>query len=597
VAARSESSSGTRVLELEALLTNERAKLAAERAKLAALTAEHNLLKLAFEDLRMKVALAHHRLVVAKAERIDTTQLEIELGQRVAELDALNREHGIDINPKATGPGGAPTGSVPPRGANANGEPPPKGKPGKPSGRRQLREVDIPEQRIELTDPDLEGKVPRIGFEESCKLMWRRAGHTRLVVARAKYRDAGSGEAGVAEEPMLLTTPLPPQILPRSIGTPSLFAHTINEKLCFGMPFHRQADRMTYLGVPLDRSVMCRWAEELGATVGATVVHAMRNEAMRTAFCIATDATGILVQPIPGGDRVRRACTRGHFLVQIADQDHVFFEFLAKETSATIGELFRGFSGYIQADAKSVYNLLYKPPSERPPPTEDEPPDLAERFEVGCWAHLRRKWWESAITTKNVVAREGLLRIKRVFDLDRTWKGKSAREIKELRELHLRPHTDAFFAWARDQYELVKGVRGMLRSALGYAVRQEGALVRFFDDGRLRLTNNDSERELRRIATGRNAWLFVGSEDHGQATGNLLTLIASARLHGLDSEGYLRDLFRILPHWPSGRFLELAPKYWRATRARLDPAQLEDELGLLTIPLELPPTTEQAASS
>ena len=30
------------------------------------------------------------------------------------------------------------------------------------------------------------------------------------------------------------------------------------------------------------------------------------------------------------------------------------------ETSAAIGELFRGFSGYVQADAKSVYDLLFK---------------------------------------------------------------------------------------------------------------------------------------------------------------------------------------------------------------------------------------------
>ncbi|MFN0248644.1 MAG: redoxin domain-containing protein [Kofleriaceae bacterium] len=30
-------------------------------------------------------------------------------------------------------------------------------------------------------------------------------------------------------------------------------------------------------------------------------------------------------------------------------------------------------------------------------------------------------------------------------------------------------------------------------------------------------------------ATGRNAWLFVGSDDYGQATGNLLSLIASSR--------------------------------------------------------------------
>jgi hypothetical protein len=592
------------------LLAAERAKLVAEQAKLAALTIQHDLLKLAYEDLRIKVALDRHRLVVAKAERLDTMQLEIDLGAKLAELDALNQQLGLlaaPLPPPVEAPAPAGDGGDGGDGGGGGGGGPRPGRPGapkpKPTGRRALRDLEMPSDRIELTDPDLEGTAPRMGFEDSFAVMWRRAGLVRLNIARVKYRLSPSTEpasdAPVASprEPVLLTAPAPPHILPRSLGTPSLFAHLINEKFCYGMPFYRQADQLAHLGVTIDRGLMCRWAEHLGGTVGATVVHAMHDDAMRTAFCIATDATGILVQPIAGGDKKRRACTRAHFLVQIADRDHVFFEFLARETSATIGALFRGFAGYVQADAKSVYNLLYLPPDQRPPPDDDAAPDLAERAEVGCWSHLRRKFWEAAVTTHDPVAREACLRIKRVFDLDRTWKKESAATIQAQRELHLRPHTDAFFAWADVEYARVKHQRGLLRTALGYAVRQRAAMTRFFDDGRLRLTNNEAERELRRIATGRKAWLFVGSEDHGQAAGNLLTLIASARLHGLDSEAYLRDLFRVLPHWPQGRYLELAPKYWLATRARLDPAQLKAELGPLSVPPELPPAAEQSSAS
>jgi hypothetical protein len=59
---------------------------------------------------------------------------------------------------------------------------------------------------------------------------------------------------------------------------------------------------------------------------------------------------------------------------------------------------------------------------------------------------------------------------------------------------------------------------------------------------------------------------------------------ASAKLHGLEPEGYLRDLLRVLPHWPRDRYLELAPLYWAETRARIDDAELERELGPLTVP-------------
>lgn len=236
--------------------------------------------------------------------------------------------------------------------------------------------------------------------------------------------------------------------------------------------------------------------------VGATVVTAMRDDALAHAFCIATDATGVLVQPLPTGDKQRRACQRGHYFVQLADRDHVFFEYTPKETSAVVGEMFRGFSGYVQADAKSVYDALFRPPDQRPPPDDGADADLAERHEVGCWSHARRKFWEAAIT-KDPIAREGLARIGRIFELDRSWRKQPPDEIRSLRDLHLRAHTDAFFAWVAAEWERVRDQRGLLRTALGYAHRQQGPLTRFYDDGRLKLDNNASERELRRIAVGR----------------------------------------------------------------------------------------------
>jgi hypothetical protein len=112
------------------------------------------------------------------------------------------------------------------------------------------------------------------------------------------------------------------------------------------------------------------------------------------------------------------------------------------------------------------------------------------------------------------------------------------------------------------------------------------------EDGRLVLDNNRSERALRTIAVGRKAWLFCGSDDHAEAAANHFSLIASARLHGLDPEAYLRDLLRVLPHWPKDRNLELAPKHWAATRARLDARELELEIG----PLTVPPAEEKPAA-
>src|SRR5262249_51467155 len=91
-----------------------------------------------------------------------------------------------------------------------------------------------------------------------------------------------------------------------SFATPSMVAHVASDKFCDGLPLHRQEDRFARLGMPIDRGTMCRWLEEAGATVGATVVEAMRREALTTAHCIATDATGVLVQPEPRPDKQRQ---------------------------------------------------------------------------------------------------------------------------------------------------------------------------------------------------------------------------------------------------------------------------------------------------
>jgi hypothetical protein len=108
------------------------------------------------------------------------------------------------------------------------------------------------------------------------------------------------------------------------------------------------------------------------------------------------------------------------------------------------------------------------------------------------------------------------------------------------------------------------------------------------------LDNNRCESALRgTIATGRKAWLFVGSDDHAESAGHLFALIASCRLHGLDPEAYLRDLFRVLAHWPSSRYLELAPKYWASARARLDPDELAREIGPLAVPPPLATAAEE----
>ena len=48
------------------------------------------------------------------------------------------------------------------------------------------------------------------------------------------------------------------------------------------------------------------------------------------------------------------------------------------------------------------------------------------------------------------------------------------------------------------------------------------------------------------------------------------------------------EVRRVLPHWPRHRYLELSPKHWSATRARLRPEELAVPLSAFEIPPEAP---------
>jgi len=572
-------------------------KLSATTNKLATITSERDNLRKAYRQLMEQFELLKRRIFIAKAERVDATQLELEFEKTKKKLDALAQQLAGNAAMADATPGGDQPDEP---GSRPSGKPPAKGKtPSK--GRRNLADrADLPQRRIEIRDADLEKDGGTfIGWELSYKLGYQRPEAVRVVLARAKYKTPGADgeskplpdDATVIEQDgkrfTIVTAPLPLLLIRRGLLAPSMLAHVIVQKFRFGMPFFRQEEQLEADGIELDRGTMARSTEDIGASLGAIVL-ACVEDARKNAFCLSTDATGVAIRPEPLPDGRRQPCRKGHFFVVLADKKHIFFEFQPKHTSAAVCEMFRGFSGYIQADAHAIYDALFRGNAVEdgnPPPSE-----------VACWAHARRRFWEAAVSGFTV-GREGLLRVRKLYELDQAWSKLPPSARLHNRNTVLAPFVDEFFAWVHAQNDLSSQARGLVSKALGYAIRQERALRRFLDDGRLRMDNNNSESALRVVATGRKSWLFFGSDDHAEAAANLYSLIASCKLHGIDPERYLAEVIRIMPYWPRARYLELAPAYWVQTRARLDPVELETELGFVTVPPVLVDTAQQPSPS
>lgn len=399
------------------------------------------------------------------------------------------------------------------------------------------------------------------------------ASSPREVGEVGEAHEAGSRDVGAREEEelrlsgsdattKLICAELPAEMIPRGLPTSDLLAHLITQKFADKNPFNRQEGIYAREGVRLPRANMCRWAE-LAHPSCKRVVDAMCAEALATAPYICTDATGILVQ-------ANERCKRGHFWVFVAGREHVFFRYSKTHTSKEPLAFFKGYGGTVVADASNVYDALFRDP---------EGPD-----EGGCNAHARRYFYK-ALGSDKARALVGIGFYNALFELEREGIKLPPSRRLALRQQRAAPLMERLRVWRDEELGRPDVADGSpIRRALMYTRNHWEALTRFLQDGKIPAHNNWSELELRRLVIGRANWLFVGSDESAEWTCTYVSLIASCALHKLDPEAYLGDLFRVLPSWPQTRMIELAPRYWAETRARLDPFELAMPFGPITVP-------------
>ncbi|MDX2055395.1 MAG: IS66 family transposase [Polyangiaceae bacterium] len=364
--------------------------------------------------------------------------------------------------------------------------------------------------------------------------MRRQGGGAAVLVKRtAKY------ELSTKEGTTVLGVETPKSLFPRGLLHTSMVAHIAVQKFGLGVPLYRLEEHFAKSAIALDRGTMCHYLEQAGGTLGATVVHAMMRDAIENCCVLSTDATSALVQPEKSKNGLDQACNKGYFFTIVADCDHVLFSYTEKHDLDAVKKLFSGFTGYLQADASNVYDIL----DRGPPQDTEEQPNSGVKL-VGCWGHCRRYFFDAAIC-KYAVAVRSLILIRAIFAADSALHGLPPSKRKELRNAHVRPLIDQFFEWVRAAKATMTG-RNLATSALGCAINQELELRRVLDDPRLPLDNTRSERSLRKIVVGRKNWLFYGSNVHAESAAALFSIVASCRLHRLDPELYFDEIYRLL---------------------------------------------------
>jgi transposase len=222
------------------------------------------------------------------------------------------------------------------------------------------------------------------------------------------------------------------------------------------------------------------------------------------------------------------------------------------------------WSGILQADTYGGYGELYAPGRQ---------PGLV--LEAGCFAHARRKFFEladvkSAARKKSrgehagliyPIALEAVQRIDALFDIERAINGRSAAERLAARREHSAPLMAELHAWLVEQLARLSRNHDLAK-AINYMLRRLPAFTRFFEDGRVCLTNNSAERALRGVALGRKSWLFCGSDRGGQRAAVMYTLIGTAKLNDVDPQAWLADVLARIASHPARQLDELLPWNW-----------------------------------
>jgi hypothetical protein len=103
--------------------------------------------------------------------------------------------------------------------------------------------------------------------------------------------------------------------------------------------------------------------------------------------------------------------------------------------------------------------------------------------------------------------------------------------------------------------------------AFDYMLKRIEAFTRFLEDGRICLSNNAAERQLRGIALGKS-WLFADSNRGGERAAVMLTLIQTCRLNDVDPQARLADVLARINDQVIHRLDELLPWNWSAELER-----------------------------
>lgn len=337
---------------------------------------------------------------------------------------------------------------------------------------------------------------------------------------------------------------LPSRPIEKGLAGPGLIAHVLGSKFVDHLPLYRQRQQFRRQGVELSESTLCGWVES-SCHLLLPLYEAQRHELLQTSYLMADETPiRVLDSSQPG------QCHLGyHWVYHDPLRKLAFFDYQAGRGQDGPAEMLKNFTGHLQTDGYAAYEVITARPGV---------------VAVGCWAHGRR-YFDKAQDSDPERAMWMLSQIQQLYHLER-----HAREAQmshaqryQLRQESAPPIVASIKTWL-DQQGLQVLPKSVIGKAVGYMLRQWPKLEKYLTDGRLEIDNNLIENAIRPVALGRKNYLFAGSHDGARRAALIYTLVATAKLHGVEPFAYLKDVLGRIADHAHKRVAELLPQNWKS---------------------------------
>jgi transposase len=499
----------------------------------------------AVEDKEQLLARVQHQLAQLlrrrygqRRERLDENQLFLFAAQIVAASQRASATAAQPAPPAADSP--SSTDNQEKKEKQAKPERRGHGRKPLPESLERKRVVfDLDESQRQC--PHCQTLMRKIGEDTSERLEYVPACLHVIEEVTPQYACARGCGMAAAEKPVAA--------IEKGLPGPGLLAQIVVSKYGDHLPLHRMETIFERYGVDLSRQTMCDWMAACAELVSP--VWERIKQIVLTSKIVQTDDT-----PVPVLDRGLPRTRTGRIWTYVGDRyrPYIVYDYTGNRSREGPEKFFAGYSGYVQADAYSGYDAMFKNPER-------------QLIEVGCWAHVRRKFFEAQTSdvcrATVVMAYIGLL-----YEVEREARdGKLNPELRQqLRQAKSLPILDDIKTYLQTERPKVLP-KSAIGDAIDYTLNNWDALLRYCQDGDLEIDNNGAERSLRHIVVGRNNWLFYGSDQGGRTGAILTSLLATCKRQHVEPFAYLRDLFTRISTHPQHQLDDLLPDRWQAARS------------------------------